>query len=853
MFRALSAFGQSENSEGFTASPHSQFAANQSDLFTKQLAKTYLSGLPTSSTNTPKNALAQSKFGLGSWDPNTRQASLRDIDVAEYATSLEISQDLIDANQRCKTTPIDTLMNTETMNSRLRCGWIYQKGTPTDQPKISTGALGTSKGPAGFFTNPPGKWYWNLGDAKRDIMADRCVALTSCANVGATNYAGCAWSTDRGTGIPVDTAGNLLYPRDDRLSAPQNSLVLNASQCPPPPPPNSPQGELARSRDVCAPMAGGRLSRDCVLQQVTAAGCKMDGTLYNQLLNSAAAGNYASGLSSQISYQKYQELAANPLLETIMRDGSGSTQTALGNFQKLAALSSEVRETALNYAARDLCLSRGIIDTFDFCTELMDGSPAPFALNCLQTEFRKQGGQPAGTEYPTQFTKSGWDSLRTWKAVKEKIARLAAATRSQDEKIQRENLKAFLGITRNPYGPPQIGRIPGVEVIWFNRGNNTFIGRRIQGDFAKFSTGGEVGGTGLYDYVEFYSITNLRPPANEKIKLRLETDDGILFTLNKQVDGNATRGGFFDTTDSFGANWDQPPTQYSANKCWDLKGNGPNYVMGFWQETGGYGHSQVFYAPCTGGGQFSTIPLNWMTLTQEADAPMFSWQGMKDTNGNVGFTERRMPTVMGLDTSAKTTVVATSDVPNIPAALKLRNNGAGWAGSKRFIGSLSWRTLSLCFSVNMRPNDKQILMTLGLLGISINGSQVFFRHGSFPAENYGMPLTVFDGKTPYYFVCNMRSDYNNTYPNRITFACGSVSDWKSGRVVFGQSGVYGASLTTTGNAPVVSPTGSDSLILGGISNDTADANIYFARLFDYELNNADILRDINNTWQMAYF
>jgi hypothetical protein len=861
MFRALAALGQSDggpsvNSEGFVS--QSEFASRQTDVFTKELANPYLSGLPTSSTNTPKTILKNSQFALGSWDPNTRQASLRDINIAEYATSLEVSQDIIDANQRCKITPLDDLINTETTSSRLRCGWIYQKGNPTDQPKVSQGALGTRNSPAGFFTNPTGKWYWNLEDAKHDIMADRCAALTDCKNVGSTNYAGCSWSTTRGTGIPVDRNGFALYPRDDRLSAPQNSLISNPSQCPPPPPPNSPQAELARSRDVCAPMADGRISRDCVLQQITAAGCKMDGTLYTQLINAAAPGNYASGLSSQLSYKKYQQLATNPLLDTVVRDGTASSQMALGNFKALAALSSEVKESALNYAARDLCLTRGVMDTFDFCTELADGSLAPFALECLQNEFRKKGGQPAGTAYPTQFTKSNWDALRTWKGVKDKIATLAAGITSPNESIQREQLKEFLGIARKPYGAPQIAIVPGVEVIWFNRGNNTFIGRRIQSDFAKFSTGGDVGGTGLFDFVEFYSITNLRPPSDQKIKIRLETDDGVLYTLNKQVDGNATRGGFFDTADSFGANWDQAPTQYTANKCWELKGNGPNYVMGFWQETGGFAHSQIFYAPCSGG-EFGAIPLNWMTLTQEADAPMFSWQGMRDANDNLGFTERRMPTVMGLDTSAKTTIIESSVIPNIPAALKLRNNASGFASSKRNIGGLSWRTLSLCFSCNTRPDGVQILLTLGQLQIGLSGSSLFmYLPSASGSGRYGMPLTVFDGKTPYYFVCNMRSDFNNQYPNRITCAFGSVSDWKSGRVVFGQSGPNGASWTTTGNTPIVSPTSADKLVLGNDGQQypqftSADANINFVRLFDYEMDNTDILRDINNSWLMAFF
>ena len=63
---------------------------------------------------------------------------------------------------------------------------------------------------------------------------------------------------------------------------------------------------------------------------------------------------------------------------------------------------------------------------------------------------------------------------------------------ANDEKIQRQGLLEFLGIRREPVNTQQIAPIQGIEHFFFNRQNNTFIGRRIVGgstaDFPRIST-----------------------------------------------------------------------------------------------------------------------------------------------------------------------------------------------------------------------------------------------------------------------------------------------------------------------------------------------------------------------------
>ena len=855
MFRALAGIQYA----GFEDMNHQTYVDQQTTRFTKQLPNAYMTPLPTSTTEKPRNVLQTALGGLGTWDPNTRQRQQRDIDIANYATSIEINQELIDAQQTCKATTLDDLLNTYNPADKFRCGWIYQKGTPADQPKISQGALGTRNGPAGFFENPKGTWYWSLEDAQKAILADRCSALTNCANVGSANYAGCAYSRTRGIGIPVNSKGGIRYPRDPTLTAPASSLILTADKCPPPPAPGTPQEIFARSRDVCMPLEDGRLSRDCMLQQITAAGCKQDGSLYQTIATAATPNNYAAGLMDTMMFKRYQQMAKTPLLDVAIRQGKTTRDLALANFKALANESSVVKEDVTNYAARDMCIKQGTFDKFDFCTELMDGSLPPFDVTCLQREFRRQGGQPAGTMYPTLSNKSTlWDRVGNWGKVKQTIGELASKTKSTNEKTQREALQNFLGIKRAPIPIGQISRIPGVEVLWFNRTTGTFLGRRQEMDSRPpelFATPGEVDGTGLSDFVEFYMVTNIRPPSDQKIKLYMESDDGIAYALNSSVNGEQTRGQFADTETQFIANWDQGPTGYFKNRCWDLRANGPNYIMGFWQETGGGAHHQLYYSPCDVR-QVQRIPTDWYTQTQEPDAPVFSWEGSKTETNISLFAERRFPSIMSLNLSPSVLLNDTPGnvIPNLPVVANLRGAGNGMGTTRKLLAMNSWRTLTCAFFLN--SNTAGVVFNLGPLTVSTNlqGQLVVAWQGSTLNATATIGGLVADGKTPHLLVVNMRSDFKGKYPNRLTVGCATFADWRSGRVRFQAGNNQVASYTTTNNAALYSKDDSFPLKLGD-TNSRATANVSLAwfRLFDYEMDSNDCVRDCNNTWKMAFF
>jgi hypothetical protein len=164
-------------------------------------------------------------------------------------------------------------------------------------------------------------------------------------------------------------------------------------------------------------------------------------------------------LRQQQAYKVFQERASMPLDATGLKTGKITVSDALNGFSRTQDIASSGANTGLAFAARDLCLNRGAIDEFDFCTEINDNTVAPFTLDCLQKLFLRMSGQRAGSAYPSTGTIAKWNSIGNWGAVKQHIQSIYAKTRSTDRKIQQEGMMEFYGIRmqnkRNPlpYGP----------------------------------------------------------------------------------------------------------------------------------------------------------------------------------------------------------------------------------------------------------------------------------------------------------------------------------------------------------------------------------------------------------------
>ena len=147
------------------------------------------------------------------------------------------------------------------------------------------------------------------------------------------------------------------------------------------------------------------------------------------------------------------------------------------------ALSGPIGIGKLQTSTRDIYL-KGPVETYDFCTELLDSTPGPFPLECLQNEFIRQGGQRTGTLYPNQTNLAHWNSKKKWLHIKQEIENIITGTLDTRPIAKEEAMKGFYGVGLGQPAEP-IAPQNGVEIFWFTHHTDitmptTFLGRRIR-------------------------------------------------------------------------------------------------------------------------------------------------------------------------------------------------------------------------------------------------------------------------------------------------------------------------------------------------------------------------------------
>lgn len=358
---------------------------------------------------------------------------------------------------------LSSLASTEDTSSRLRCGWVYNNSNPDN----GRGAYGLTDGP--LKTNTPGQWMWNLNKAKEKYHTSICQKVQACSDIDSDIYKKrCGWCSRSGKAVPV-AGGQLAYPSGTNTGCPSKNLVLRASQCPAPEPIIDPD-YVRTPAEACTPLPNGALTRECLLQKVTAAGCNDRGAL-SQALRSGSNNNYISALSQEKAFKVYQERSSMPMDATAIKTGKITITDALNSFSKLQDMAASDANAGLQYAARDLCLNKGAIDEYDFCLELQDNTTGPFELDCAQKQFMRMGGQKAGASYPTTVNIGWYNNLGNWGAVKRYMQSILDKTKSKDRKTQEWGMKEFYGIKMQnkqkplPYGPEIAYRTSDMTVL----------------------------------------------------------------------------------------------------------------------------------------------------------------------------------------------------------------------------------------------------------------------------------------------------------------------------------------------------------------------------------------------------
>jgi hypothetical protein len=604
----------------------------------------------------------------------------------------------------CATGSIDDLIHAKDTSNRIGCGWVYTPPGPNSPyPVISRGALGNVNGPsAAFDPSSHKKWFFNLQEAKRRALIDKCKALKACTDVDSAVFNGvCGFCTDTNQGVPVDTVGKALY--NDTCSV----VITDKGKCPPPP------TDRPINR-ICDPV-NGRLSMDCLQQTVKDGGCNGSGALAIALQSGDRA---VDTLMNSNSVQIYNRVANPPLNMRLFKDGTTTVMNVLQEVRQLAKnAATELETSGIGAAARDLCLKRGTINKYNPCLELTDTTTPPFDMKCLQELFLKAGGTKRGRIYPSEATMKNYNSMNTLGRVKQYWAGLLMKMKGNGVNYQEQSdaLEEMIGvkpedmITRAPYEQ-------GVEVFWFvpaagvpNKVNG-FLRRTIERKIVQFEPGPSNVpqiGTG---YGCMLQLTDLRTPSDFSARFDVTVDDGFWIAVNQPatIDEIAMSqpGRTIDKPGLFENLGLQGTTRYVSSECTPFRSTTPNIMKLFHEDAGGGWAAFTFNINACAG--TPVLDAQYLSLTCEKRAPFLSFEvssrGRWEEIRNPGLFAQFTPLV-GIDYHTRTD--EKSSVPGKKSFVRL--NAANSLIDLRNIAFQSWKNMTIALRFNNEPIKESII------------------------------------------------------------------------------------------------------------------------------------------------
>jgi hypothetical protein len=780
----------------------------------------------------------------------------------------------------CATGSLDGLIaaTSGTRTNPIGCGWAYTPPPPGSAiPQTSVGALGTARGPF-LFTQPSkpySQWFWDLRQAKKQVLIDTCKALRKCADVNSEQFNQiCGFCTETGQGIPVNTAGQPLYPEAILTNCSPDAIITKASQCPAPQAMGGAGAPMVVD-ETCTPI-NGKLPVACVQRILEEGGCKDTGALNLALDSGARPTDYMETARTLPSLQLYNR-HMNPPIDVAMFAQPGATvQTALSeHVRRLAGATSQPATSAIGAAARDLCLKKGAIDQFDFCSELADGSPPPFDMNCVRKLFLAASGNPAGAMYPTEQTMATkYNTLPNWRAVKTYIEGLRAqASGTVDGFVdigtqirnnysqQAKALQELRGIR-----PEQLPNRPpnsvGVELFWFNTDTNVLLNVTLDRYFPSYSWNSAPipQMLGSRSKPQFLGLTDLRVRNPTSMKFKATLDDGLIMTLNKPIDLNGPNR--VDTADTFAANLIQGATPYTSQTCWNMVSTRPNIMKVYWHDKGG-GHQTFSLAGaiCSGQGQGTTgvyEQIRGLSLTREVNGPFLQFENtptgeFADLRLPEFFSFRRFGNGMNnVQVNAKT-----DDKLRAPA----KNGFVRIAGGQSFlalknVSFLAWNTSTFVFRLQGEPVNDTLLsmrMTGGgqfiqvYLTSSASGTGlVNYRTnvgGSEITRSTGMRLSM-----EKWYMCVIHQ--SGTPATSLSIVFNELDNARSTSDDWHRDPSRGLTITNRG-AAITSVPEQTEIVLGTQSNGTLQWDLAWWHFFNVPVNGRLLQREATNDWQIA--
>ena len=637
------------------------------------------------------------------------------------------------------------------------CGWRYKPSNGI-VPEINQAALGTANGPSLGQPGSPDevvggtKWYWNLGDAEREITTKICSSASKCKQLYLLGrYTDvCGYCKTTGAMIPVERSGQTFSARysDQTLGCARADITTaTTGSCAEgfvgsfgtaggrPSVPNG-RGDLSEAfqvrregslsakegfvdLDALNNCMESPLSRDCVILAARTAGCSDDGTLIKALKN-AGAGDYDNQLKTSPVYGTYKSVAAPGITNATLKDGSVALNVALDDFGTLVK-NTQSQNQKLALSARDLCIRSGEFDNYDFCSEMrlttvIDRNN----ISCVQKFWLQMGGTPEGTEYPTLSKVSG-KTFQTWvtSAINLHFKAKSLNGLTQDKLLNAEALKQFFGTDSLGTVPslPRNENTRGAETVWFDYGINHNAAAPpviLRCDLRLAKDKSILNGEVVPHFVDpnecmakynfpsadtkaYTSAFEIRSDMDQKMNFAIGTDDGMMISVNQNpFEGTAHRG------NDWGSWAHQGPTYYASGKypVNTEKSGKTNTVVTKWFNGYGYSRSHSAIQVDKTAPHWKNICDSEVYLTQEPLAPWLQYEVCTRPNnrqGNAnGFFEKRFngPCAMNYSSTPFTSFDVEAKGLVIQTDKNLRVGIPKGLPYISFTSSSSWRTLS---------------------------------------------------------------------------------------------------------------------------------------------------------------
>jgi hypothetical protein len=644
-------------------------------------------------------------------------------------------------------------------------------------------------------------------------------------------------------------------------------------------------------------------SRDCALRPVLDVTCPTAGVIAASLLpGGEAMNNNASNAQQTKALRVYQNRSQDPLHLEILRQGASATVDALKKQARKMFETNDKMPSARGLAATDLYSRSGVLETFDFCSELKDTSVPPFSTECVQRLFRQMGGKSAGKMYPRSATMPYYNGLMNWKAVNTFIKKMATDTQSSNYKVQQKGVADFLGISVEGFSQQMHNRIPktnGMEVLWWDFANRIFLGRQIVIDYpvihgedtlppAAFrATPGSTGGVyspiyGFYTFSDSYYVPAASAASSvdvsncsagdvgsssefckqllDKVDVAFmaKTSGSFRLLLNrKQPDRKVSTAGYGNTNNSFEVSAEQ---KSGVSNCFQLSNHKPNIFSScfVYENQEGTGASlQLGFRVCDGGrGKYLPLSRDFFYMSQEVRAPVLHFVPTAKNNMD----DVRMPGVFS--------VVSTGAASKVHADNKLDSPGgqSGYlqlnAGAIVMRGLLfgAFQSVCMCFRVRVKPTKmnlfslkvSDILLTVRMLyggedGVNIVVSMYDSKKGTVTQEY--MNSVVVGG---WYMLCMQHGGDGHSIGMKVGWYPIAGLGLTGGS---GAGNLFGLSQNSfTGGAVgngVVDALKERAEILIGQQGAAGSIDIAWIDFFDYAMNTNDIMREALQNWGVS--